>query len=88
MNMDSNVLTFDSQAAVFASIMKNWRTSHGFTLYQIAKFENTRIENIQKVEFGSATMVTFLKYVDFIRCKDRPFIERLLSVWCRHCGYE
>jgi hypothetical protein len=80
--------TMDSQAAGLAQVLKDWRTSNGISVYAIAKFENTRIENIQKVEEGVGNMVNLVRYLDFIRCKDRPYLDKLMSEWCQHLGFE
>lgn len=80
--------TMDSQAAGLAQVLKDWRSSNGFSVYAIAKFENTRIENIQKVEEGVGNMVNLVRYLDFIRCKDRPYLDKLMTIWCQGLGYE
>lgn len=88
MNDYTNISTFDSNAAALAIVLKNWRTSHGYSLYKLAKFENCRIEVMQHVEEGSGNMSSLLLYLDFIRCNDRPFLDRVMSEWCKQCGYE
>ena len=80
--------TMDSQAAGLAQVLKDWRASKGLSVYAIAKFENTRIENIQKVEEGVGNMVNLVRYLDFIRCKDRPYLDKLMTLWCRGLGFE
>lgn len=80
--------TWDSQAAGLAQVLKNWRNTNGISVYAIAKFENTRIENIQKVEEGVGNMVNLVRYLDFIRCKDRPYLDKLMTIWCQGLGYE
>ena len=80
--------TMDSQAAGLAQVLKDWRASKGLSVYAIAKFENTRIENIQKVEKGVGNMVNLVRYLDFIRCKDRPYLDKLMTLWCRGLGFE
>lgn len=80
--------TWDSQAAGLAQVLKDWRNTNGISVYAIAKFENTRIENIQKVEEGVGNMVNLVRYLDFIRCKDRPYLDKLMTIWCQGLGYE
>ena len=80
--------TWDSQAAGLAQVLKDWRNTNGISVYAIAKFENTRIENIQKVEGGVGNMVNLVRYLDFIRCKDRPYLDKLMTIWCQGLGYE
>lgn len=80
--------TWDSQAAGLAQVLKDWRNTNGISIYAIAKFENTRIENIQKVEEGVGNMVNLVRYLDFIRCKDRPYLDKLMTIWCQGLGYE
>ena len=81
-------MTFDSQANALAEVLKKWRTSNNITLYSIAKFENTRIENIQKVEEGVANMVNLTRYLDYIRCKDDVFFGKILTRWTQAMGFE
>lgn len=80
--------TWDSQAAGLAQVLKDWRNTNGISVYAIAKFENTRIENIQKVEEGVGNMVNLVRYLDFVRCKDRPYLDKLMTIWCQGLGYE
>jgi hypothetical protein len=80
--------TMDSQAAGLAQVLKDWRTSNGISIYAIAKFENTRIENIQKVEEGVGNMVNLVRYLDFMRCKDRPYLDKVMTLWCQSLGFE
>lgn len=81
-------MTWDSQAKALGQVLRNWRARNGITLYSIAKFENTRIENISKVEEGIANMVNLCRYLDYIRCRDDVFYGRILRRWNQALGFE
>lgn len=68
--------------------LRDWREGIGISLYSIAKEENTRIENITKVEQGSANMVNLVRYLDFIRKRDSVFFDKILTQWKNGMGYE
>lgn len=70
-----------TSANALGQVLKEWRTSNGITLYSIAKYGNTRVENIKKVEQGVANMVTFARYLDFISTKDDIFFGKVLNSW-------
>lgn len=84
----TNIDTFDGPAWALANVLKNWRISKNITIYQIAKFENCRIEVLQNVENAVANMVGLVKYLDFIRCKDRKFLDVIMEKWCKELGHE
>ena len=50
--------TWTTCANALGQVLKEWRTSNGISLYSIAKYGNTRVENIKKVEEGVANMLT------------------------------
>lgn len=79
---------WSGQAETLGDVLKEWRTSNGITLYSIAKFENTRIENIQKVEKGLASMASLCRYLEYIRCKDDVFFRSVLTRWNKALGFE
>lgn len=79
---------WSGQAGTLGQVLRNWRARNGITLYSIAKFENTRIENIQKVEGGVANMVNLCRYLDYIRCKDDVFFGMILTRWNQALGFE
>lgn len=79
--------TFDSQACALGQVLRNWRAHNGITLYSIAKYENTRIENIMKVEEGVANMVNLCRYLDYIQAKDDVFFDKILIRWRQALGY-
>ena len=68
-------------ANALGQVLREWRLSKGITLYTIAKYGNTRIESIRKVEEGVANMLTFARYLDFICTLDQDFFYRVLNVW-------
>ena len=68
-------------ANALGQVLKEWRTTNGISLYTIAKYGNTRIENIKKVEEGVANMVTFARYLDYIYTLDPEFFDKVLSTW-------
>lgn len=70
-------------ANALGQVLKEWRISKGITLYTIAKYGATRIENIQKVEEGKANMLTFARYLDFICTLDQEFFYNVLNIWQR-----
>ena len=68
-------------ANALGQVLKEWRSSKGITLYQIAKYGGTRIENIKKVEEGVANMLTLARYLDYIYCRDPEFFDKVLYTW-------
>ena len=73
--------TWTTCANALGQVLKEWRTSNGITLYSIAKYGTTRVENIKNVEEGVANMVTLANYLDFIYTFDPEFFNKVLSVW-------
>lgn len=81
--------TWNSQSLELGKVLKEWRAAKSITLYAIAKFENTRIENMQKVEEGVASMASLCRYIDYIRCNEgRPYLNQLIDKWYKSLGYE
>lgn len=73
--------TWTTCANALGQVLKEWRTSNGITLYSIAKYGDTRVENIKKVEEGVANMITLVRYLDYISNKDDVFFDNVLSIW-------
>ena len=73
--------TWTTCANALGQVLKEWRTSKGITLYSIAKYGGTRVENIKKVEEGVANMITLVRYLDYISNKDDVFFDNVLSIW-------
>ena len=73
--------TWTTSANALGQVLKEWRTSNGISLYSIAKFGNTRVENIKKVEEGLANMITLARYLDYIYTKDDVFFDNVLYIW-------
>ena len=73
--------TWTTRANALGQVLKEWRTSKGITLYSIAKYGGTRVENIKKVEEGVANMLTLVRYLDYISNKDDVFFDNVLSIW-------
>ena len=73
--------TWTTSANALGQVLKEWRTSNGISLYSIAKFGNTRVENIKKVEEGVANMITLARYLDYINTKDDVFFGNVLYIW-------
>lgn len=73
--------TWTTSANALGQVLKEWRTSNGISLYSIAKFGNTRVENIKKVEEGVANMITLARYLDYINTKDDVFFDNVLYMW-------
>ena len=73
--------TWTTCANALGQVLKEWRTSNGITLYSIAKYGDTRVENIKKVEEGVANMITLVRYLDYISNKDDVFFDKVLSIW-------
>ena len=74
-------MTWTTCANALGQVLKEWRTSKGITLYSIAKYGATRVENIKKVEEGVANMITLVRYLDYISNKDDVFFDNVLSIW-------
>ena len=68
-------------ANALGQVLKEWRTTKGITLYQIAKYGATRVENIKKVEEGVANMLTLARYLDFVYTLDEVFFDNVLYMW-------
>ena len=68
-------------ANALGQVLKEWRESNGISLYSIAKYGATRVENIKKVEEGVANMLTLARYLDYINTKDDVFFDKVLSAW-------
>ena len=73
--------TWTTCANALGQVLKEWRTSNGISLYSIAKYGNTRVENIKKVEEGVANMLTLARYLDYIYTRDDVFFSKVLSIW-------
>lgn len=73
--------TWTTCANALGQVLKEWRTSKGITLYRIAKYGVTRVENIKKVEEGVANMLTLARYLDFIYTFDAEFYVKILFIW-------
>ena len=73
--------TWTTCANALGQVLKEWRTTNGITLYSIAKYGATRVENIKKVEEGVANMLTLARYLDYIYTRDDVFFDKVLSVW-------
>lgn len=73
--------TWTTCANALGQVLKEWRTSKGITFYSIAKYGDTRVENIKKVEEGVANMLTLARYLDYIYTLDPEFFFKVLSVW-------
>ena len=73
--------TWTTSANALGQVLKEWRTSNGITLYSIARYGNTRVENIRKVEEGVVNMITLARYLDFINTKDDVFFDNVLYIW-------
>ena len=68
-------------ANALGQVLREWRLSKGITLYHIAKYGNTRIESIRKVEEGVANMLTLARYLDYIYTLDEEFFDNVLNTW-------
>lgn len=86
--MTMKTITFATEAETskkcanaLGQVLKEWRTSNGITLYSIAKYGDTRVENIKKVEEGVANMITLVRYLDYISNKDDVFFDNVLNFW-------
>ena len=73
--------TWTTCANALGQVLKEWRTSKGITLYSIAKYGTTRVENIKNVEEGVANMQTLANYLDYIYTLDPEFFDQVLYTW-------
>ena len=73
--------TWTTCANALGQVLRVWRLSKGITLYTIAKYGNTRVENIRKVEEGVANMLTLARYLDYIYTLDEEFFDNVLNTW-------
>lgn len=80
-----NQMTMNSSwttcANALGQVLKEWRTNKRISLYTIAKYGDTRVENIKKVEEGVANMLTLARYLDYIYTSDPVFFDNVLFVW-------
>ena len=65
-------------ANALGQVLKEWRTSKGISLYTIAKYGLTRVENVKNVEEGVANMLTLARYLDYIYTLDPEFFDKVL----------
>ena len=73
--------TWTTCANALGQVLKEWRISKGITLYSIAKYGDTRVESIKKVEEGVANMLTLARYLDYIYTLDPEFFDKVLYTW-------
>lgn len=73
--------TWTTCANALGQVLKEWRTSNGISLYSIAKYGDTRVENIKKVEEGVANMLTLARYLDYVYTLDEVFFSNVLYIW-------
>lgn len=73
--------TWTTCANALGTVLREWRLSKGITLYTIAKYGDTRIESIRKVEEGVANMITLARYLDYIYTLDEVFFDNVLYIW-------
>lgn len=73
--------TWTTCANALGQVLREWRLSKGITLYTIAKYSDTRIESIRKVEEGVANMLTLARYLDYIYTLDPEFFDQVLYTW-------
>ena len=73
--------TWTTCANALGQVLREWRLSKGITLYTIAKYGDTRIESIRKVEEGVANMLTLARYLDFVYTLDAEFFDQVLYAW-------
>ena len=73
--------TWTTCANALGQVLREWRLSKGITLYHIAKYGATRVENIRKVEEGVANMITLARYLDYIYTLDPEFFDKVLNTW-------
>lgn len=79
---------FDSVSNSMANVLRTWRESHGFSIYEVAKYENVRFENIKNIENGNGTMANLLRYLDFIGWKDKEYLNSILTDWRKEQGFD
>ena len=73
--------TWTTCANALGQVLREWRLSKGITLYTIAKYGDTRIESIRKVEEGVANMITLARYLAFVYTLDEVFFDNVLYCW-------
>lgn len=89
--IEQELFEWSSFNTAMGRVLQNWRKKKGFSLYEVAKFEDNehpRTELFKKIEDGRGSMGSLLKYFDFIRCKDRQFLDVVLTKWCQELGFE
>ena len=73
--------TWTTCANALGQVLREWRISNGISLYSIAKYGATRVENVKKVEEGVANMLTLARYLDYIYTIDEEFFDNVLYIW-------
>lgn len=51
-------------------LLKDWRTRHNISKYQLGKITKKRIETITSVEAGTSTMANYLAYLQAFHAID------------------
>lgn len=73
--------TWTTCSNALGQVLQEWRISNGISLYSIAKYGATRVENIKKVEEGVASMLTLARYLDYVYTLDEVFYGNVLYIW-------
>ena len=76
-----------SSLLAVGNILKRWREQHGFTIWQVAKYEGgMRTEPLTRIERGDSVQShNLMNYLDFIWSHDSKF--DFLNEWAKECGY-
>lgn len=75
-----------SSMLAVGNILKRWREQHGFTIWQIAKYEGIRTESLTRIERGDSVQShNLMYYMDFIWHHDTNF--DFLNEWAKECGF-
>ena len=76
-----------SSLLAVGNVLQRWREQHGFTIWQIAKFEGgMRTEPLTRIERGESVQShNLMNYLDFVWSHDPDF--DFLNQWANECGY-
>lgn len=84
---DFSLGSWDSFSFNLGCVLNGWRCNRGYSLEDLAVFENVDVSSIRDVELGVGSIALLLRYIDYIRCKEPAFLRYLFPAWVNMCGY-
>lgn len=85
-NLNSNS-SWDSLSFNLGCVLHGWRCNRGYSLNDMAIYENVPRVALVEVEEGVGSMAMLLRYFDFIRCNEPSYLSNIFPAWVNMCGY-